>query len=95
MEPALQPSQRKLGDWDLYWQVFDPTKDNKAIYGTLADDIADIYRDLKQGLILKEAHQAPPEDIIGDWRLGFYSHWGKHAIDALRTIHFLLAETLS
>jgi hypothetical protein len=37
----------------------------------------------------------PPNDILWKWRLGFYSHWGKHAIDALRTIHFLLENTLS
>ena len=77
-----------LGDWDLYWQVFDPTKDNEAIYGSLADDIADIYRDLKEGL--DDIHLARAEDIIWEWRLGFSSHWGKHAIDALRTIHFRL-----
>ncbi len=87
--------REKLGDWDLYWQVFDPTKDNEAIRGSLADDIADIYRDLKEGLVLSKAQQALPEDNIWEWRLGFYSHWGKHAIDALRTIHFLLEETLS
>jgi hypothetical protein len=87
--------KEKLADWDLYWQVWDPTKDNEAIHGTLADDIADIYRDVKEGLVLNEAQQALPEDNIWEWRLGFYSHWGKHAIDALRTIHFLLEETLS
>jgi Domain of unknown function (DUF5063) len=85
----------KLGDLDHYWEVWDPTKDNEAIHGTLADDFADIYRDLKEGLSLIEAHQAPPEDIIWDWREGYYSHWGKHAIDALRTIHFLLQKTLN
>jgi len=87
--------KEKLGDWDLYWQVFDPIKNNEAIRGSLADDIADIYRDLKAGLVLSAAQQALPEDNIWEWRLLFYSHWGKHAIDALRTIHFLLEETLS
>lgn len=87
--------KEKLGDWNLYWQVFDPTKDSEATHGSLADDIADIYRDLKEGIILGEAHQAMPEDNIWEWRLGFYSHWGKHAIDALHTIHFLLQDTLS
>jgi len=87
--------KEKLGDWDPYWQVFDPTKDSEAIHGSLADDIADIYRDLKEGITLSEARQALPEDNIWEWRLGFYSHWGKHAIDALLTIHFLLEETLS
>jgi hypothetical protein len=85
----------KLGSVTLYWEVWDPTKDNEAIHGSLADDFADIYRDLKEGLNLSESNQAPPEDNIWHWRLGYYSHWGKHAIDAVRTIHFLLEETLS
>ena len=86
--------KEKLGDWNLYWQVWNPTKDKEAIYGSLADDIADIYRDVKEVLVLSETQRAQPGDSIWDWRLGFYSHWGKHAIDALRTIHFLLEETL-
>lgn len=80
----------KLANLDLYWQVFDPTKDNEAIHGSLADDFADIYRDLKEELVLNEIHQASPEQNIWHWRLGYYSHWGKHAIDALRTMHFVL-----
>lgn len=87
--------KEKLGDRDLYWQVFDPRTDNEAIHGSLADDIADIYRDLKYGIGLKETNKVPPHEIIFGWRLAFYSHWGKHAIDALRTIHFLLESTLS
>ncbi len=86
--------KEKLGDWNLYSPVFDPTKDREAIYGSLADDIADIYRDLKEGLVL-HSDLAPPNDILWEWRLGFYSHWGKHAIDARHTIHFLLEDTLS
>jgi hypothetical protein len=87
--------KEKLGDWDRYWQVFDPTEDDEAIFGTLADDIADVYRDLKEGLVLIEEHEAPPEKIIWNWRLLFYSHWGKHAMDALLAIHFRLQSTLS
>ncbi|MFZ0980566.1 MAG: DUF5063 domain-containing protein [Candidatus Acidiferrales bacterium] len=49
-----QSLKEKLGDADLYWTVFDSVKDNQAINGSLADDIADIYRDLKSGLALKE-----------------------------------------
>jgi hypothetical protein len=86
--------KEKLGDWDLYWQVFDPLKDNEAIHGSLADDISDIYRDLKDGVSLKDTNGIPPCEIIFDWRLGFFSHWGKHAIDALRTAHFLLEGTI-
>jgi uncharacterized protein DUF5063 len=87
--------KEKLGDWDLYWQVFDPCADNQAIAGTLADDIADIYRDLKEGLVLRDTCQGRLEDIVWTWRLLFYSHWGKHAMDALLTIHFRLQSTAS
>ena len=89
--------KEKLGDWNSYWQVFDPTEDEdkEAIYGSLADDIAGVYGDLKEGINLKDGGEAAPEDIIFKRRLGFYTHWGKHAIDALRTIHFRVEETLT
>jgi len=85
--------QKKLGDADLYWTVFDPSKDKEVVYGTLSDDIADIYRDLKEGLVEIRQSAAKPSQIIWDWRLGFYSHWGYHATSALRTIHALLHHT--
>ena len=87
--------KEKLGDWNLYRQVFDPTKDSEAIHGSLADDIADIYGDLKDGLDYMESDTGAYRDAIFEWRFAYYSHWGKHAIDALRTIHFLLNDTLS
>jgi hypothetical protein len=86
--------KEKLGDWDLYHQVFDPAQDDEAIMGSLADDIADIYRDLKEGLVLRENHEAPPEDIIWEWRLSFYTHWGHHAMNALLTTHFRMQGVL-
>lgn len=51
--------KEKLGDWNLYWMVFDPRTDNEAIHGSLADDIADIYRDLKDEIALKETNGVP------------------------------------
>ena len=84
--------EEKLAEWDLYKQVFDPTRDTtEAILGSLADDIAGIYLDLKKGLALMEAHPRRPQEPIWEWRFGFFSHWGKHhAIDALLAIHFQL-----
>ena len=86
--------KEKLGDWDLYWQVFDPITDREAICGTLADDIADIYRDLRRGLVLHELPSCPSADVIWDWRLHYYFHWGQHAIEALFTIHERLRGSL-
>ena len=85
----------KLEDWDLYWQVFDPTKDSEAIRGSLADDIADIYRDVKEGLDVHNPNLALRQDTICSWRVLYYSHWGQHAINALYTIHFLLESARS
>jgi len=82
----------KLGESDLYWQVFDPTKDTEVIRGTLADDISDIYGDLRLGAMHLKDSAGACREAIWIWRLQFLSHWGKHAIDALRTIHFLGAD---
>jgi Domain of unknown function (DUF5063) len=84
--------KQRLGDWDVYMHVFDPTTDKDAIYGSLADDIADIYQDLREGLDLSQAQAA---EAIWTWRFHYYFHWGRHALDALRTIHFRLESGIS
>jgi hypothetical protein len=86
-----QALKKRLANWDVYMDVFDPTKDTEAIHGSLADDIADIYRDLKEGLDDPAPTLATQHNIIWEWRLGYYSHWGQHAMGALRTIHWLMA----
>ena len=82
--------KEKLGDWDSYQLVFDPIQDNDVVGGSLADDIADIHRDLKEVLVDRESISVSPEDQIWEWRFSFRTHWGKHAIDALQVIHTLL-----
>jgi hypothetical protein len=89
-----EPLKEKLGGSDLYWEVFDPITESEAIRASLADDIADVYRDLTEGLKLKKEDGAVLAEVVWEWRLLFYSHWGDHAINALRTIHRLLGEKL-
>ncbi|MBZ5693856.1 MAG: DUF5063 domain-containing protein [Acidobacteriia bacterium] len=86
--------QEKLGDSNLYWEVFDPVKETEAIQGSLADDIAGIYRDLNDGLARGREDGAILAEVIWEWRTAFYTHWGHHAIDALRTIHSLLGDKI-
>ncbi len=83
--------KEKFGDSTLYWTVFDPLKNDEAIPGSLADDVADVYRDLLEGVSLIDKYVANTE-AIWEWRFGFHSHWGDHAISALRTIHWLLRD---
>lgn len=51
----------------------------------LADDIADIYRDLSEGLALFDnGHTAAAQ-----WELAFsfHGHWGRHAASAISALH--------
>jgi hypothetical protein len=56
----------------------------------LADDLADIYRDLSHGLsILRLGH---PESAEWEWSSSFWSHWGRHAVAAMHSLHGWFAE---
>jgi Domain of unknown function (DUF5063) len=85
-----QSLRQKLGDADLYQEIFNPIEGKDSVTASLADDIADIYRDLRNGLSLATVEAASPADVIWEWRFGFYSHWGNHSMNALRTMHHIL-----
>ncbi len=51
----------------------------------LADDLADIWRDLKGGLLLFQSGYV--EAACWQWRTSFWSHWGKHASGAIFALH--------
>lgn len=79
-----------LGAADRYWEVFDPRVREEPVAASLADDIGDIFRDLRTGLALHaEGH---PADAIWHWRFTFEMHWGDHATDALRALHRLATD---
>jgi hypothetical protein len=59
--------------------------EDEAFIGDLADDLADIHRDLSEGLWLhRQGHPAAAE-----WKLhfGFWNHWGQHATQAINALH--------
>ncbi len=69
---------------DGYRLVFDPWEDKDVVEASLADDIADIYQDLKDVLAVSGGKAK-----AWDWRFQFDQHWGQHAIQALYAIHWL------
>jgi hypothetical protein len=77
-----------LGWLDYYRSVEPyPVESNEAPdVGSLADDLADIWRDVKQGLLALDAGTVEA-DVIWQWRHDFTSHWGRHAVDALAALH--------
>ena len=75
---------------DLYWVVFEPLEKEKPdpVVGSLSDDLADIWRDLKPGLAEIDSCKATSiSDAVWQWRFSFESHWGHHAAEAIAALH--------
>ncbi len=75
-----------LGDRDSYWLEFDRADDSLAMTGSLADDLTDIYCELKHGL---RSLDEDPEHSLHAWLEGFVAHWGQHLTDAERHLSAL------
>ena len=73
--------------FNYYAQCFDPGQSpGEASLADLADDLADIWRDLKRGLSLYAAGHV--ESAAWEWRQMFRHHWGLHAAGAIYALHF-------
>lgn len=72
---------------DGYWDVFYPLELEKEepIFNMLSDDLSDIYRDLKDGLVLYKKGKIT--EAVWEWKLHFDIHWGAHLTGAQRAIH--------
>jgi hypothetical protein len=71
---------------DYYGEAFDPmiVPPEEPVIGSLADDIADIYRDVMPGL---RAYRAGLwKEACGSWGFKFSVHWGEHATGAIRVM---------
>jgi hypothetical protein len=78
-----------LGERDGYWLEFDRMGEHRAMTGSLADDLTDIYCELKHGLRVEDLH---PHLARRCWYLGFANHWGQHLTDAERHMAVLEAQ---
>ena len=85
--------RRLLGERDKYWLEFDTDVDADNgmanMSGSLADDITDIYFELKSGLELLETDPGHPARAATRWQAGFMLHWGQHLVDAERHLYEL------
>jgi hypothetical protein len=77
---------RLLGPNDSYWMEFDVAQDGQFMTGSLADDLTDIYCELKNGLSLLDEEPSLARD---KWRNGYRFHWGQHLVDASRHLYEL------
>jgi hypothetical protein len=88
-------TSESLGEIQCYWTIFDPTENvfgnEKPVMGDLLDDIMDIYKDLKYQLMIFDLGTADSkENAVWGMRFDFWNHWSHHAIDAMRTIHYVI-----
>lgn len=79
-----------LGERDAYWMQFDVGQDGQQMSGSLADDLTDIYCELKYGLMRLDSDKDPDTTLEG-WRYGYQVHWGQHLVDAERHLYELSA----
>ena len=80
----------KLGQDDHYQIVFDPYVSEPPVGTSLSDCLADIYRDLREGLDGFGEQEEQNRKAVGNWRFSFLTHWGRHCVSAMRAIHRLL-----
>ena len=77
--------------FSYYWIVLNPVEvENDADVGAgdLLDDLEEMYRDIKCGLIMLDKEDFSAKEN-GVWKLKFDydSHWSTHCIEALQVIH--------
>ena len=77
--------KKTLGDKDGY-EMGDELIDNE-LYGSLSDDLADLYFEIKRGLDLIYQGQENLAAALSLWRDGFFLHWGRHLIDAEKHLY--------
>jgi len=72
-----------LQDDDALWEKHGDSEakrmQRQRLCDRLADDLTDVYFDLKRGLELVE-HDV--QRAVCAWRNSFYLHWGRHLLDA-------------
>ncbi len=79
--------RRLLGERDSYWLEFDASPEDMHMSGSLADDLTDIYFDLRYGLDLLD--EVMPQRAAQAWQSTYRLHWGQHLVDAERHLYAL------
>jgi hypothetical protein len=77
---------------DNYGWIFDPlvVPPEEPVVASVADDIADIYRDVVTGLRLDQLGRRT--EAVWHWSFYLSRHWGLHATGAIRALHCWLAQ---
>ncbi|MDA3817201.1 MAG: DUF5063 domain-containing protein [Prolixibacteraceae bacterium] len=89
----MQKISEKLARFDSYQEVFDADMQfsEGAVEASIAEDICDIYQDLKDFLM---AYRVGTTEIMTDaiWECqkNFSEYWGQRLVNSLRAIHHVV-----
>jgi len=80
----------KFGTANDYLEVFDEkiNETDGPVVSSLAENMADIYQDLKDFLLLYQTGtQEVMNDAVWECRMNFENYWGQRLANSLRAIH--------
>ena len=89
----LNKLEAKLGQFDAYQEVFDPSIQYSeiALEASISENITDVYQDLKDFIL---AYRIGTLEVMNDalWecRNNFEQYWGQRLVNGLRAIHSLV-----
>jgi hypothetical protein len=91
-ETVFKALREKIGSDDLYYML-DQNNDTKQ--ASLADNLADIYQDMKDFIMLyQKGPQLARENAIYQLRYLMATHWGGTLLDALKASHVKVFKNL-
>jgi hypothetical protein len=76
-----------------YWHIFDPTNQNDIdpVCGDLVDDLGDIYKDIKNALLLFDnGNTVEVKSAVWTFKWSFDNHWGDHCVNATYALHYFI-----
>ena len=82
--------KKKFGSADEYLEVFEErmNESDVPVVASLAENMADIYQDLKDFLLLYQTGTVEVmNDAVWECRMNFESFWGQKLVNAMRAIH--------
>lgn len=75
-----------LGPLDEYWSEADLDAGDGLKTGSLADDITDLYFDLKRGLAVYRSGDSAQCQAVDLWLYSYKLHWQQHLRDAKKQL---------
>lgn len=90
-ESVFNLLRNTLKENDLFWTI-DPeiTGGNEAVKLSLAENLTDVYQDLKDFIMqYQKSSRSAKEIAVNECRKWFHDRWGRHIAEASYYLHFL------